>query len=131
MTAIHYLVEHNLVQNSHERGLQALEGLRRIMARHSIVGDVRGLGLMFGLEYVRDRTTRETFAPELHVSAQVDRAAMRLGLVTYPCTGAVDGVLGDMTLFAPPLTISATEMDELVGILDRAIGEVEPGLAAK
>ncbi len=129
MTALQYLVDHKLVQNSRERGVQALDGLRRIMERHPIVGDVRGLGLMFGLEYVRDRTSRETFAPELHVSAQIDRAAMRLGLVTYPCTGAVDGVLGDMTMFAPPLTISAAEMDELLGILDRAIGEVEPGLA--
>ncbi len=129
MTALQYLVDHKLVQNSRERGVQALDGLRRIMERHPIVGDVRGLGLMFGLEYVRDRTSRETFAPELHVSAQIDRAAMRLGLVTYPCTGAVEGVLGDMTMFAPPLTISAAEMDELLAILDRAIGEVEPGLA--
>jgi len=128
MAAIRYLVDHNLVQNSRERGLQAQAGLCRMMEHHPIVGDVRGLGLMFGLEYVRTRDTREPFPPELHVSALIDQAAMRLGLVTYPCSGAVEGVLGDMTLFAPPLVIAAAELDDLMAILDRSIGEVEANL---
>jgi adenosylmethionine-8-amino-7-oxononanoate aminotransferase len=130
MVAIRYLVDHNLVQNSRERGLQVQAGLRRLMQKHPIVGDVRGLGLMFGLEYVRDRETHEPFPPEMHVSALVDQAAMRLGLVTYPCSGAVEGALGDMTLFAPPLVITAAEVDELLAILDRAIGEAEARLPA-
>ncbi len=50
---------------------------------------------------------------------------MRHGLVTYPCTGSLDGTLGDMTLMAPPLVISPSEVDELLELLDRAIGEVE------
>lgn len=129
IAAIRYLVEHNLAHNARERGQQALAGLGRLMEHHPMVGDVRGLGLMFGLEYVRDRQTRAPFPPEMHVSALVDKAAMRLGLVTYPCSGAIDGVMGDMTLFAPPLIISAAEMDELLAILDRAIGEVESSLA--
>ena len=53
---------------------------------------------------------------------------MRHGLVTYPCTGSLDGTLGDMTLMAPPLVISPAEVDELLEMLDRAIGEVEAEL---
>jgi len=128
LAVIRYLHEHDLVENSRLRGEQALAGLRQLMSRHPIVGDVRGLGLMFGLEYVRRRSTREPFAPDRGVSARIERAALKHGLVTYPCTGSIDGTLGDMTLMAPPLTISPAEVDQLLGLLDRAIADVEQEL---
>jgi adenosylmethionine-8-amino-7-oxononanoate aminotransferase len=128
LAVIGYTQSHNLVENSRLRGEQVMAGLRRMMEHHPLIGDVRGLGLMFGLEYVRRRSTREPFPPERGVSARVDRAAMRHGLVTYPCTGSLDGTLGDMTLMAPPLVINPAEVDELLEMLDRAIGEVETEL---
>lgn len=128
LAVIGYLLEHDLVENARARGEQVLAGLRQLMDRHPIVGDVRGLGLMFGLEYVRRRSTREPFPPAHGVSARIERAALQHGLVTYPCTGSLDGTLGDMTLMAPPLTISAAEVDELLALLDRAVGQVEQEL---
>jgi len=125
LAVIAYTLKHKLVENSRLRGEQVMAGLRHLMERHPLVGDVRGLGLMFGLEYVRRRSTREPFPPERRVSARIERAALRHGLVTYPCTGSLDGTLGDMTLMAPPLVISPSEVDELLVLLDRAIGEVE------
>jgi adenosylmethionine-8-amino-7-oxononanoate aminotransferase len=98
------------------------------MARHLSIGDVRGRGLMFGFELVQDRATRAPFAPGLKVSTLVEQAALRHGLVTYPCTGTVEGVLGDMMLLAPPLVITEAEMAELLAILDVALGEVEAAL---
>ncbi len=86
---------------------------------------MRGLGLMFGLEFVRRRSTREPFPPERRLSARLEQAALKHGLVTYPCTGSLDGTLGDMTLMAPPLTISAAEVDELLGLLEQSIADIE------
>ncbi len=128
LAVLRYLQEHDLVENSRLRGEQVLAGLRQLMSRHPIMGDVRGLGLMFGLEYVRRRSTREPFAPDRGVSARIERAALKHGLVTYPCTGSIDGTLGDMTLMAPPLTISPAEVDQLLELLDRALADVEQEL---
>jgi adenosylmethionine-8-amino-7-oxononanoate aminotransferase len=125
IVVINYMLSHDLAANSTARGQQALEGLRKTMAAHPSIGDVRGRGLMFGFEFVRDRETREAFPAALKVSSLLEKAALRHGLVTYPCTGAVDGGPGDMVLMAPPLTITAQEMDDLLTILDLAIGEVE------
>jgi adenosylmethionine-8-amino-7-oxononanoate aminotransferase len=129
LAVIRYTLEHDLVENSRLRGEQVLAGLGRLMERHPIVGDVRGLGLMFGLEYVRRRSTREPFPPDRGVSRRLERAALKHGLVTYPCTGSLDGTLGDMTLMAPPLTISPSEVDQLLELLDRAVTDVEQELA--
>jgi adenosylmethionine-8-amino-7-oxononanoate aminotransferase len=128
LAVIRYLQEHDLVENSRLRGEQVLAGLRSLMGRHPIIGDVRGLGLMFGVEFVRRRSTREPFPPERGVSPRIERAALKHGLVTYPCTGSIDGTLGDMTLMAPPLTISPAEVDQLLGLLDRSIADVEQEL---
>jgi adenosylmethionine-8-amino-7-oxononanoate aminotransferase len=125
VVVINYMLSHELAANSAARGQQALEGLRRTMAAHPSIGDVRGLGLMFGFEFVRDRATKEPFPAALRVSSLMEQASLRQGLVTYPCTGTVAGGPGDMVLMAPPLTITAQEMDDLLNILDLAIGEVE------
>jgi adenosylmethionine-8-amino-7-oxononanoate aminotransferase len=131
LAVLHYSLSHNLPENAAVRGEQALSGLRTILAAHPSIGDVRGLGLMFGFEFVQDRDTREPFPPELKVSSLLEKAALGHGLVTYPCTGTVDGGPGDMILMAPPLTITAQEMDELLAILDLAIGEVEETIEAR
>jgi adenosylmethionine-8-amino-7-oxononanoate aminotransferase len=128
IAVINYMRFNGLSANAADRGEQALDGLRTIMAAHPSIGDVRGRGLMFGFEFVKDRFTKEPFLPALKVGSLLEKAALRHGLVTYPCTGTVDGGPGDMVLMAPPLTITSEEMDDLLTILDLAIGEVEEEL---
>ena len=122
---INYLLEHHLVENARERGLQALNGLRQMMEHHPIIGDVRGSGMMFAFEFVKDRLTKEPFEPQRRLSLVFEQEALRRGLITYPCTGTVDGVLGDMMLMAPPLTMTASQMDELLSIVDASLYPVE------
>ena len=131
ITVINYLLEHHLVENARERGQQALAGLRNLMDRHPIIGDVRGLGMMFGFEFVQDRATKEPFAPQRRLSLAFEQEALRHGLITYPCTGTVDGVLGDMVLMAPPLTMTASQMDDLLSILDETLYPVEEEFETK
>jgi adenosylmethionine-8-amino-7-oxononanoate aminotransferase len=128
LAVLRYIQEHDLVRNAREVGAYLLDGLRRLQTRHPIVGDVRGLGLMVGLEFVADRTTRTPFPPEREVARAVALEALERGLVTYPGTGSVDGILGDHMKFTPPLCLSRAQADELVGMLDGAIGAVEARL---
>lgn len=125
LAVLRYIQEHDLVRNAREGGAYLLGRLRELMPRHPIIGDVRGLGLMVGVELVADRATRAPFPPERQVAMAVTLEALERGLICYPGTGSVDGVLGDHLKFTPPLILTRAQADELVDILDRALGAVE------
>jgi adenosylmethionine-8-amino-7-oxononanoate aminotransferase len=80
----------------------ALESLSDL----EIVGDVRGLGLLWAVEFVRDKKTRQPFAPEKNLAGLVGQACMQRGLLVYPMQGCLDGTSGDHVLIAPPAVIS-------------------------
>jgi 4-aminobutyrate aminotransferase len=105
------LLEGGLVDNAARVGAALLESLRARLGRHMVVGDVRGLGLMIGVEIVRDRFRREPF-PELR--ERVLQEAFRRGLLLLGC--------GKSTIrLAPPLTIDAEDAEMAVRLLDEAI----------
>jgi adenosylmethionine-8-amino-7-oxononanoate aminotransferase len=104
------------------------EGLNRLR-RHAIVGDVRGVGLQAGIELVQPGG-REPFAASIGAVRQLDAAAKAEGLLIYPCTGIIDGRLGDAAMLLPPLTITASEIAELVDRLDKALETVNAELAS-
>jgi len=118
-----YIREHELVKRCEAMGAYLLKKLQDLY-RHKIVGDVRGLGLMAGVEFVKDRKTKETFDPKLKLNALVAGRAFDKGLITYPGSGGADGVRGDHILLAPPFIITEEQIDQLVRILDEAIAEV-------
>jgi adenosylmethionine-8-amino-7-oxononanoate aminotransferase len=128
LVVIQYILDHHLVENSKARGEQLTAGLNSMMDRHPSLGDVRGKGLMVGFELVKARATKEPYDPAKHVSVLLERAALQRGLVTYPCTGSIEGVAGDMVLMAPPLVINGAEIDEILKILDESLTEVEAAL---
>jgi adenosylmethionine-8-amino-7-oxononanoate aminotransferase len=74
------------------------------------VGDIRGLGLLCGIEFVADRKTKAPFAPENNFAGLVGQACFGRGLLVYPMQGCVDGIAGDHLLIAPPAVISAEEI---------------------
>ena len=94
------------------------------LVEHPLVGDVRGLGLMLGLEFVQDKATKAPFPPELRLAARVAEAALARGLFVYPGSGTVDGERGDHLMVAPPLVITEAECDELVASLTAALDAV-------
>jgi adenosylmethionine-8-amino-7-oxononanoate aminotransferase len=131
LVVINYLLDHKLAENAKARGEQFRSGLANMLNRHPSLGDVRGKGLLDGFELVKSRETKEPFEPSKHASVMLERAALKRGLVTYPCTGSIDGVAGDMVLMAPPLVINAAEIDEILGILDDSLTELETMLGVK
>jgi adenosylmethionine-8-amino-7-oxononanoate aminotransferase len=118
-----YIRDHDLVNQCAARGAYLLKKLTSLH-KHPIVGDVRGLGLMAGVEFVRNRETREPFDPALKLNALVGNRAFEKGLITYPGGGGADGVRGDHLLLAPPFVITEEQIDRLVEILDEVIAEV-------
>jgi adenosylmethionine-8-amino-7-oxononanoate aminotransferase len=100
----------------------ALESLRDLDA----VGDVRGLGLLWGVEFVADKNTKAPFEPEKNFAGLVGQACLRRGLLVYPMQGCVDGIAGDHLLIAPPAVISAEQIGWAVEQMRAAV--LESGL---
>jgi adenosylmethionine-8-amino-7-oxononanoate aminotransferase len=123
------LEEDRLYERTTEVGGHLLQRLRELKAKHPIVGDVRGVGLLLGVELVQKTSTHRPFPPELRVADRVQAECLRRGLYLYPGTGSADGRSGDHVLISPPLVLTAAQADELVHALDGAIGAVERELA--
>lgn len=108
--------EENLIQHSAQMGAYLKRGLSDLMKRHALIGDVRGRGLLLGMELVKDRTSKE-HAP-LETLKLLDLCRMR-GLLV-----GKGGLFGNVVRFAPPLSISQKECDRLIEILDESLGEI-------
>jgi adenosylmethionine-8-amino-7-oxononanoate aminotransferase len=123
VAAIRYLRGHDLIARSAAMGrvmhrkLEALRGL-------SHVGDVRGRGLLAGIEFVADVESRAPFPRERRFAERFAAAAERAGLMVWPNTGHADGINGDLVVLAPPFIITEAEIDEIVARLRTALQEV-------
>ena len=108
------LVEGGLMANAQAMGERLTTGLRRLAERHETLGDVRGLGLMIGVELVTDRVTREPAPTLVHELVQ---RAFRRGLLLL---GAGKSALR----LAPPLVVDAYDVDTALGIIDEVLAEL-------
>jgi adenosylmethionine-8-amino-7-oxononanoate aminotransferase len=113
--------EEDLLASVRERGGQLRAGLEARLGDHPHVGDIRGRGLLLGIELVADRSSRRPFPPQPRLATAVKRAALAQELICYPMGGTVDGLLGDHIVLAPPFIIGAAEIDLIVDRLARAI----------
>ena len=105
------LIENEYMENAAEVGQYTLDALAEIQARHPSIGDVRGLGLMIGVEFVKDRETKE---PAAELTEAVVNNAFERGLLMLSCGKSVIRI-------APPLSISKAEVDEGLAIFEEAI----------
>jgi adenosylmethionine-8-amino-7-oxononanoate aminotransferase len=94
------------------------------LAAHRNVGEVRGLGLLLAIEFVKDQETREPFAREENIAERIRQAALLENVLTYPTQGCLDGRRGDHLLLAPPFTISTEESAKIADALHTAIAKV-------
>jgi len=115
LATIRYIEEHGLLAHARALGRHALERLEGMRTRHPLIGDVRGLGLLLGIELVADRTTR---APATAEAEAVMYGALSRGL-SFKVT------MGNIITLSPPLVITREEMDRALSILDECLSEVE------
>ena len=104
----------DLLQNVQRQGLHLERRLRERFGNHHHVGDIRGRGLFWAVEYVTDRTSKAPFDPGLKLNARVKREAMARGLACYAMPGAIDGRLGDHNMLAPPFICTNADIDRIV-----------------
>lgn len=124
IAVLDYIEKHRLVERAAEMGVYLMDGLQELK-KHPIVGDVRGKGLMAGIEFVKDKTTKEPFQPSAQIAERVTVRALDRGVVFYPGTGCVDGNAGDHILITPPLVVSRDDIDWIIDALAYAIERVE------
>jgi adenosylmethionine-8-amino-7-oxononanoate aminotransferase len=120
------LRERDLVAAAETQGKRLRTGLQARLDGHPAVGDVRGLGLLVGVELVADRSRRTPFARGQRVTERVVAAARDRGLLVYWSTGHVAGGDGDLLVLGPPLVITDAEVDETIETLGAAIEAVLP-----
>jgi 4-aminobutyrate aminotransferase len=109
------LIENEYMANAAEVGEYTLDALEEIMARHPSIGEVRGLGLMIGVEFVKDRETKEA---DHEMRDRIVELSFERGLLTLGCGRSAIRI-------APPLSITRAEMDEGLLILEQAIQMAE------
>jgi 2,2-dialkylglycine decarboxylase (pyruvate) len=118
LAVLDVLAEERLNDRALAMGEQLADGLRYLQGRHEIIGDVRGFGLLQGVELVKDRETR---APDAATGRAITRRCMELGLSMNIVSV---GAMASIWRIAPPLTVSSAEIDRAIAILDQAITEV-------
>ncbi|HEY6870466.1 MAG TPA: aminotransferase class III-fold pyridoxal phosphate-dependent enzyme, partial [Novosphingobium sp.] len=118
LAALKLIDELKVVDNVADVGPYLLQGLRDRLGQHAHVGDIRGQGLMLGIELVQDRGTKDSFPMANRTGRQVLKSAARHGLITR--------ALGDTLVFAPPLVLTRGDADEIVDRFARAVEEVLP-----
>ena len=116
--------ERRLVEAADDSGNGPARHLKSALQRLlqlPFVGDVRGMGLMWGIEFVADGSTKTAFPPDENFAARVARNCMERGALVYPMQGCVDGYRGDHIMIAPPATITVQAIDEALAIIREAI----------
>ena len=109
------LLKDHLIANAADVGVHMIAGLRALIDKHPLIGDVRGRGLMIGVELVRDRRTKERATGERDA---VVNAAFARGLLLL-------GAGKNSIRFSPPLVLTREQADTAVGIFDHALSEIE------
>ena len=120
LAAVRYLKQHKLVERCSQLGVVLHQRLATLKALPH-VGDVRGRGLLAGIEFVEDKATRAPFPRTARFAETFTHAALEAGLTVWPNVGHADGVNGDLVLVAPPFIITEGEIDEVVALLARAL----------
>jgi adenosylmethionine-8-amino-7-oxononanoate aminotransferase len=126
LATLAYIQEHGLIARAAAIG-EVLQAEARSLLELPLVGDVRGKGLMLGIEFVQDKQTKETFPRAARVSEQVHAECWRRGLSYCPLAGDADGISGDAASIGPALIITEAQVRELV----RIFGEVVVAIAEK
>jgi adenosylmethionine-8-amino-7-oxononanoate aminotransferase len=130
LAVINFIEKNKLVESAQIKGQDLLTKLKQLQQKYPIIGDVRGKGLLVGIEFVSNVKSKLPFKKELNVTQYVVQTAQNNGLIVYPAAAGNERE-GDAILIAPPLPIQTDEMDELINLLEKTVSEVQGDLLRK
>ena len=116
------IIERDLCANARTQGARLRQGFEKLAKKYGVIGDIRGKGLFQGIEFVKNLATKERFPNEVAFGVQVGKRALANGLL---CRFDPHWIA-----FGPALIVTAEQIDEMVAILDKSIGETLNSLAA-
>jgi adenosylmethionine-8-amino-7-oxononanoate aminotransferase len=120
VATLEYLRRHRLIERCAAMGRVLHERLRELLAL-PCVGDVRGRGLLAGVEFVEDKTTRKPFPASVHFADAFAATALDLGLTVWPNAGQLPNGTGDLAMLAPPFIIDEDQIEAMVTLFGQAV----------
>nr|WP_263328287.1 aspartate aminotransferase family protein [Neobacillus sp. Marseille-Q6967] len=120
LAALKIYEQDRVLENVKKQSAYLFNRLMELKQKHSYISDIRGRGLLIGIELVKDREHDLLFDPVEKAAERINEIAMDLGAVFYPGSGSIDGTKGEHLIVSPPLTVTKTEIDEIVRILDES-----------
>jgi adenosylmethionine-8-amino-7-oxononanoate aminotransferase len=114
-----------LIERCREMGFVLEKLLKDELGEKKYVGDIRGRGLFWGVEFVKDRSTRESFPPQMAFGPKFQARVFEKGIAVYPGSGTVDGYRGDHAIVSPAYTVKEEELRTIVRVMKEAYEEME------
>ncbi len=125
VATLRYIEEHNLVSRSREIGSKLLNALQQELSDLSYVGEVRGKGLLLGVEIVADKETKQPFPVDRNITRRLVKKAFENGLLIIAgMAGLIEGVVGDHIQLSPPYVMEDEHIDFIVNTLSACISEI-------
>ncbi len=124
LATLKIIQDENLVNNSARMGTLLGAQLGSRLGDHPHVGNIRGRGLFWAIELVKDRQSKEPFDVANHLAQTIWQQAFDQGLIIYYSQGCADGRNGDIVMVGPPLIVDENEVEEIAELLSTAINEV-------
>ncbi|MFO1444741.1 aspartate aminotransferase family protein [Bacillus sp. Bva_UNVM-123] len=121
LAVVEYLDKNKIITEVQEKSTYLFQHLSKLQEKFPMIGDIRGKGLMVGIEFVENKANKTPFPRTLLFTQKLIQLAQENGLIIYPAGAGIDGVNGDAILIAPPLTITFEELDELITRFERTL----------
>ena len=114
LAVLEFLEKHQIITSVNKKSEYLFAALKKLQNQFSFIGDIRGKGLLIGIEFVQNRQTKEPFSRSLSFTQMFIQIAFQNGLLLYPAGSGLDGIHGDAVIISPPLTITEKEIDDLL-----------------
>lgn len=120
-----YVRDNNLLDNVTKMGPKFEKALQEAVGDSKIVADIRGRGMFWGIELMKDKAKSLPFDPELHFGDKLSDICLANGLLILPGHGTIDGVVGDHIMFAPHFILDDETMVAIVSLFKKSLAEAE------
>jgi adenosylmethionine-8-amino-7-oxononanoate aminotransferase len=117
LSVLEYLEKYKIISEVENKGIYLKNQLEKLKNQYPFIGDVRGKGLLLGIEFVMNQRDKTPFPRNELVTQKMIALAKERGLIVYPAGAGIDGMNGDSIIISPPLIISKREIEEIVSIL--------------
>ncbi|GHH98306.1 aspartate aminotransferase family protein [Neobacillus kokaensis] len=118
LAVLEFIEKNKIMSQVESKGNYLRDQLEKLKEQFLFIGDIRGKGLMLGIEFVADSSGKKPYPRQALITQKMVSLAKEKGLIVYPAGSGIDGVNGDSIMIAPPLTITEKEIDELIVLLN-------------